>query len=131
MVAAAAWIAAALVRRNVPAAWARPIAWALLAIAAALLAWLAVALALRAITGAHDARQAADQRQEQIERIGEADGDQLRRDQQAEAAQANLQGAIENAIEANPEAAGRAGGPASNAALRELRERQQRAAERR
>ncbi|MCW3837790.1 hypothetical protein ACFQ1E_17230 [Sphingomonas canadensis] len=126
-----AWIVAALVRRNVPTGWAHLIAWAATIAMAAAAIWLAGSIIIGAITGAHDARQAADQRQEQLERIGTADGDQLRREARDAAAQDNLQGAIENAIDANPDAAGRAGGPASNAALRELRERERRAAERR
>ena len=120
------WIALRLAGAGVPDRFARAVAWTLIVALIAIAIVLAIGARDRRMIEGHDATQRADQAEAQVERTQQAETGELaaRKVDQANAEQ--VKGAIDNAVTANPEAVRAGVGPATSAALDELRRRQAR-----
>lgn len=118
------WIALRLVGAGVPDRFARAVAIGILVALVAIAIVLAIGIRDRRMIDAHDANQRADQAEAQIEREHKADAGELAARQVDQQHAEQLKGAIDNAVTAEPEAARSGVGPATSAALDELRRRQ-------
>jgi hypothetical protein len=120
-----------LVARKVSTGWAHFLAWAAVIIAALLLIWAGWSLLKSTIITQHDAGQAAQQAQQQLNRQEDADLDQANRDEKRQLDDIKITEVTRNAIAANPTEAAKPVGPGTNAALDELRRRQEARTQRR
>lgn len=105
--------------------FAKPLIYAVLIVLAIGAFFAAKALYDRSIIREHDARQEVEaiKRTAERERAATTADEVQRRRDEAEATE--LQKEVDNAVNKHPEEARRSSGPASDAALRKLRERQQ------
>lgn len=120
------WIAMRLVGAGVSDRWARLVAWVLVLAAIAAVVALAIGGRDRRMIEAHDARQNAKVLGDQLEQGQKADAVELEQRGVDQVQHDQLQGAIDNATSAQPDAARGGVGPATSAALDELRRRQDR-----
>lgn len=124
-------IAGAIATMGVSAKAARALAWLVIVIGAALLAWFAWSAIKSNIISGHDTKVRAGNAEAQLDRQAKADEDEAPRRKADKAADDRMGKVIDNAVDAHPEAARGPVGPATRASLDELRRRQQPAAERR
>lgn len=124
-------IAGAIATMGVSGKAARALAWIAIIVGAVLLAWFAWEAVKSSIVDGHDAKVRAGNAEAQLDRQATADEDQAPRRKADEAADDRMGKVIDNAVDAHPDAARGPVGPASRAALDELRRRQDPAPERR
>jgi len=110
-----------LVRASVSERVAPLLAWAIAAIAAVALVLGGWALLKSSIINAHDDKVAGQQAQAQLEREHQADASALNLQQRDQLVQDELQEAIDNAVQSHPAEARASAGPATSAALDQLR----------
>lgn len=116
-----AWIAKALIARNVSARAAGPLSWVISIIGAGLLIFAGWSLIKHGIISQHDSAQRAKALEQQLDRTNKADQADAGLEKRDADNDQTVKGAIDDAIRKDPNAGTGAAGPVSNAAVDELR----------
>ena len=114
-------IAKFLLARGASERLAGPLAWAIAAVAAALLAFGGWQLVKASIIRQHDAKQRAEAAEDLLETVETADSVDDRLEDRDEEADDSLGKVIDDAVAQDPDHGSRPAGPVSNAAVDELR----------